>query len=165
YIHILAQFLPVGGLAFVPLEQHPNTGGNDIIDGGDGDDILFGQQGNDQINGGAGNDTIVGGPGNDTLLGGAGDDTFYYYATDGADVIDGGSGFNTLFLTEDGNANSTINAIVVGGILTQLNGSTIANVQHVYGQFGGPIDTLSYAGTTEAVSAGVWGLLPGFDEL
>ncbi|MFB9872961.1 Ig-like domain-containing protein, partial [Vreelandella sulfidaeris] len=43
------------------------TGGNDILIGGDGDDILFGM---------GGDDTLIGGPGDDILFGGTGSDTF-----------------------------------------------------------------------------------------
>jgi len=54
------------------------TGGDDILNGGEGNDILFGQGGNDTLNGGDGNDILIGGSGDDTLTGGFGDDVFQW---------------------------------------------------------------------------------------
>jgi Ca2+-binding RTX toxin-like protein len=49
------------------------------------------------VYGGAGNDTLQGGAGDDALYGGDGDDTFLTAAApDGADLYDGGEGFDTL---------------------------------------------------------------------
>lgn len=51
---------------------------------------------NDTFNGSTGNDSVYGAGGTDSLLGGGGDDTFFVGATDGQDVIDGGTGTNTI---------------------------------------------------------------------
>lgn len=105
-------------------------GGNDTINGGEQNDTLSGGNGNDIIRGDAGNDTIYGDDGNDTLEGGDGDDVIYggagadvisggygldaIYAGDGndlilgsgistnlAEIIDGGSGFDSVRLGVD----------------------------------------------------------------
>lgn len=55
----------------------PDDGAGDEMQGGEGDDLIFGGDGADTIAGGGGNDTIVAGPG---------------------DSVDGGRGFDTLFL-------------------------------------------------------------------
>jgi serralysin len=110
--------------------------GNDTIFGGDdndkifgetSDDSLFGNDGNDTIDGGSSNDQIFGGDGNDRIIGGTGsdrmfgeddNDTFIQNATFGADLIDGGSGVDTVDYGADrmvqanialaeGNANAT----------------------------------------------------------
>lgn len=96
--------------------------GNDRITGGNGDDALNGGRGNDRINGGRGDDHIRGDSGNDALAGGYGDDflegglggdtlkgnagndwlfgdyAFYPYE-DAVDVVIGGKGFDTAYLT------------------------------------------------------------------
>jgi len=66
------------------------TGGGfvDNLFGGAGTDTLVGNAGNDLLDGGAGNDRISGGPDTDTAMS---SDT----AADGADVFDGGPGFDT----------------------------------------------------------------------
>ena len=61
--------------------------GNDKITGGPGDDVLRGGEGDDEIEGQAGNDQLYGEGGNDKLRGDGFRDT-------GADVIDGGAGFD-----------------------------------------------------------------------
>ncbi len=72
-------------------------GGNDTIDGLAGNDQLYGDAGNDTLIGGAGNDELTGGPGNDILQGGADNDILHVSATqDQGDVLDGGTGVNTL---------------------------------------------------------------------
>jgi trimeric autotransporter adhesin len=80
-----------------------------------GDDILVGMGGADTLTGGEGSDTLLGGLGNDTLNGDAGNDVFIFNqgsssgsnllnqaftfdATGGADVFNGGTGENTLYM-------------------------------------------------------------------
>ena len=93
-----------------------------VLSGGAGNDELTGYAGNDTLDGGDGNDKLDGGLGNDTVLGGNGDDAVDGdgYADPGADVIDGGAGYDyfegwgqpeqlqrqpTVTLTLDGAAN------------------------------------------------------------
>ena len=64
--------------------------GNDLILGGDGDDFASGGQGNDTILGGAGNDALQGDDGNDTIDGEDGND--HIDGRGGNDRIDGRSG-------------------------------------------------------------------------
>lgn len=68
--------------------------GHDTINGGDGDDVITAGDGNDTVDGGDGADTIEGGGGNDTLSGGAGDDLIK--GSDGNDTIRGGAGDDYL---------------------------------------------------------------------
>ena len=58
--------------------------GADKLIGGDGHDKLAARLGGDVLYGGPGSDELLGGPGNDVLRGGS------------TDVMDGGSGHNTL---------------------------------------------------------------------
>ncbi|MFP5512281.1 MAG: calcium-binding protein [Alphaproteobacteria bacterium] len=62
-----------------------------LIDGGGGDDTLVGS---------AFNDTLIGGDGANSLTGGAGEDLFFIGA---ADSIGGGTGFDTVYVLDDGN--------------------------------------------------------------
>jgi hypothetical protein len=64
-------------------------GGNDTVQGYGGDDVIDGGDGNDEVDGGAGNDQVHGGNGNDTMWGD-------HYADPGADLIDGGPGYDNI---------------------------------------------------------------------
>lgn len=71
-------------------------GKNDTINGKGGKDRVYGDSGADTVSGGAGNDDVFGGKGADTLNGNGGDD--YINAADnrGGDVIDCGTGIDSL---------------------------------------------------------------------
>ncbi|MFS4439226.1 M10 family metallopeptidase C-terminal domain-containing protein [Paracoccaceae bacterium GXU_MW_L88] len=80
-------------------------GGDDSLRGREGDDRLYGDGGKDWIDGGTGNDILHGGDGNDGLIGGAGNDEIHAGAGDdlilqhllwNKDVIDGGTGIDTV---------------------------------------------------------------------
>lgn len=82
----------------------PGTTGDDVRNGADNQDFLRGNAGNDRLNGGNSDDTLWGDDGNDTLdggadtnilRGGAGDDRLIDSAL-GADLFDGGAGFDTV---------------------------------------------------------------------
>ena len=139
--------------------------GDDQLSGQDGNDALFGRAGNDTLSGGAGDDFIAGGAGNDNLIGGggndfldgdqgadtaslgAGNDVFRWDQGDGSDVVDGGSGFDTLefngfanpenfFFTADGD-----HALVTrtqGNIVMDLN-----SIEHVTINAFGGADTVT----------------------
>jgi hypothetical protein len=92
----------------MPIEIHGGAGDDDIEDssgdeasrafsGDAGNDTIRGFGGNDVIDGGDGNDEVDGGAGNDKVYGGAGNDTMWgdHYRDPGADVIDGGPGYDT----------------------------------------------------------------------
>ncbi|MDB5516849.1 MAG: Ca2+-binding protein toxin-related [Tardiphaga sp.] len=74
--------------------------GNDLIMGGDGDDFASGGPGNDTILGGADNDTLSGDAGNDRIDAGCGDDVIILSINGGHDIITGGSGTDTLDLSQ-----------------------------------------------------------------
>ncbi|MBU1211415.1 MAG: cadherin-like domain-containing protein [Alphaproteobacteria bacterium] len=81
--------------------------GNDVISGGIGDDRLFGGADNDALDGGEGNDTISGDSGDDSINGGIGADRIFagtgndvitYVIGEGADLVFGEKGVDTLRL-------------------------------------------------------------------
>ncbi len=84
--------------------DHLNISANDfiglqnVINGTSGNDYLVGTSQNDILSGLDGNDVLQGGLGADTMHGGNGDDEFLAGGTEIAagELIDGGSGFNTL---------------------------------------------------------------------
>ncbi len=83
--------------------------GNDTLIGGPGDDRLYGQAGDDLLNGCQGDDLLDGGDGNDTLNGGIGDDTLW--ASDGlADMLNGGSGYDSTIIDGELDAVSNVEA-------------------------------------------------------
>ena len=97
------------------------------------DQTLNGTSGNNTIIGGAGDDTIGGGAGNDNIYGHAGDDVITISSKSGtfADVIDGGSGTDTLNISYTAMAN--FSSITYDGgddpggtfVFTDNNGGTI----------------------------------------
>ena len=136
------------------------TEGQDIASGGGGADILTGLGGNDLLNGnagsdailaGAGDDVIAGGTGNDALSGEAGNDTFTYTIGDGADAVDGGVGTDTLTITGLA-GNDTLDVLFGPTALTTIEGGAVANVESVTANLAAGVDTLTYAGTTTAVT-------------
>jgi Ca2+-binding RTX toxin-like protein len=81
--------------------------GDDFIHGGSGDDTLRGDDGNDTLDGstnddflygGGEDDYLTGGQGRDHLFGGGENDIIVWANGDGNDVVDGGSGSDTLSL-------------------------------------------------------------------
>jgi Ca2+-binding RTX toxin-like protein len=74
-------------------------GGNDVLRGEDGADTVEGGADADDLDGGVGNDRLTGGAGNDLVRGGDGDDELDYrplFVLDGADVFDGGAGYDKV---------------------------------------------------------------------
>ncbi|CAG0944615.1 Mannuronan C5-epimerase AlgE5 [Gammaproteobacteria bacterium] len=94
--------------------------GNDTITGGSSSDMLFGQSGNDVLNGrggsdflfgGSENDTLIGGDGNDQLFGESGNDTFIWNPGDDTDLMEGGTGIDTVQVNGgNGNESFTLTA-------------------------------------------------------
>ncbi|TFY98433.1 hypothetical protein EZ313_23120, partial [Ramlibacter henchirensis] len=119
--------------------------------GGSGNDSLTGNSGANVLDGGAGNDTLSGGAGDDTIQGGAGGDIVNYTLGDGADAVDGGDGSDTLNVTGTA-ADETLAVAIAGGVLTNVGGISVTNVDQVNANLSGGIDTLSYAGVTEGIT-------------
>ncbi|MBD3792429.1 MAG: hypothetical protein IE918_09890 [Campylobacterales bacterium] len=89
-------------------------GGADILTGLGGDDLLDGGDGDDTLSGDAGADLLIGGSGADIIYGGDGDDIIFY---DLLDSVDGGAGFDTLYLEgEDITLNLADNDFKIGNI-------------------------------------------------
>ncbi len=130
-----------------------NTGaGDDMLRTGVGADIINAGDGHDSINAGGGNDMVDGMMGDDTIYGGMGDDlidagagTFdHLYGEDGDDVLqtpnfivgqdelyDGGAGFDTLKLMNDGMpATTTIDFSQINtGVNTYVNNMEVIDLR------------------------------------
>ena len=104
------------------------TGNDDanVITGNSGDNVISGLGGNDTLHGGAGNDTLIGGLGNDTIFGDAGNDVIKYVVGDGADIIDGGTGIDTLDYT--GSATAVTVNLATGSATGIASMTSIENV-------------------------------------
>ena len=127
--------------------QDGESGGDDIIFGGEGNDRIGGKAGDDILSGDAGADLIYGDDGDDILMGGTGDDilvgdnfssgngsdTFVFGNGDGTDTIldfevgidqiglvEGELIFADLTLTQDG-ANTLLGVASSGEVLAVLN--------------------------------------------
>lgn len=76
------------------------TSGADVIVGSDGADSIYGAGGDDVICARGGDDVITGGAGDDQEYGGSGDDKFWQASINGADVMVGGDGRDTVNYTK-----------------------------------------------------------------
>jgi Ca2+-binding RTX toxin-like protein len=72
--------------------------GNDVLSGLGGNDLIEGTSGNDALYGGDGDDNLNGGTGNNALYGGAGNDLLHIFPASSNTVIDGGDGYDTLWV-------------------------------------------------------------------
>lgn len=81
-----------------PENYYINAGmGNDRLTGGNGNDFLVGGAGRDRLYGREGNDSFIGGGGDDAVFGGIGNDlAIINTATDGSDMVDLGTGSDTV---------------------------------------------------------------------
>jgi Ca2+-binding RTX toxin-like protein len=105
----------------------------------------------ENVTGGSGNDSLTGDAGANVLQGGDGDDTVHYSVGAGADTVDGGAGLDSLDITGTA-ADDTLGVVVSGGVVTQVAGGAVSGIESVNADLDGGSDTLSYAGTTEAVT-------------
>ncbi len=134
----------VGGDTFNAASQASavyiyGDGGNDTITGSALGDYLDGGDGNDTLAGGDGDDLLFGNGGADILLGQGGDD--YIIEFGGDSQIDGGAGFDSLFVWSD------------TGVTLNL---TTASIEWVQGSVFGD-DTLNGAGNTVSTFLYGWG--------
>ena len=106
----------------------------------------------DTINGSSGNDVIVGALGADFLNGLDGNDTFNFAIGDGADQIDGGTGTDTLAVLGTTGVD-TMTVVVAADVITTGFGPTLTSVENVTLDLLGGIDTLSFAGSAQAIAA------------
>ena len=145
-------------------------GGNDTIDGGEGNDSIVGETGDDTLLGGEGDDgitdsgganTLSGGPGDDDLVGGPGadqllggpddDDMLYSNRLVGADVVDGGAGYDYANLFSEGEPMSiSLDGVANDGAAGQ-NANFLA-VESISG--GAAADTITGSGAPESLSGG-----------
>jgi Ca2+-binding RTX toxin-like protein len=115
-----------GNDTLLNIENVTGSGFADTISGNTAANVLLGGSGNDVLHGIDGNDTLTGNAGSDQLFGDAGTDTLTW---DSSDVLDGGTGFDTV------NANlSSSNTI-------DLRGPDFVNVERI--QTGSGQDTVT----------------------
>ena len=111
--------------------------GNDTLLGGSGGERLYGQEGNDVIEGEAGGDYLYLELGNDQVRGGDGSDSFdnpsYSSApADGADLISGGRGSDTLDLSDrPHNLSVTLNNTADDGAAGEFD-NIMADIEYTY---------------------------------
>ncbi|RYU60913.1 tandem-95 repeat protein [Methylolobus aquaticus] len=142
------------------------TGGNNTQNGGGSDDVIYGAGGNDTINGSSGDDSLFGGAGDDILSGGLGNDTLHYTVGEGNDTLQGNAGTDRLLVTGSSADDSLAVQLDASGLVSQVAGSTVATIEEIHLDLGAGVDTLSYAGTTTAVSVNLsTGSATGFSSI
>jgi Ca2+-binding RTX toxin-like protein len=112
------------------------------------------------INGTSGNDSLTGTSGNDTISGFGGNDLILAGSTGGADVIDGGTGFDSIEFKE--RATSAVVVDLVAGTISGGSSGTISftNIERVVGGNFNDQMTGNNAGQTLTGQAGadtLWG--------
>ena len=162
--------------------------GNDKITASNGGNSLFGGDGNDVLNGGAGDDYIVGDNNTNTtyhnilrgfggddyitsyswydkIAGGAGNDKVTVFALTTGQLVDGGSGSDTLILEALLNQTVPVNIVmastfipVVGGI----NGATYTNFETLIYYGGTGANTIQGGAGNDQISINIAGA-SGFD--
>ena len=128
--------------------------GNDQLSGHEGNDKLYGGTGNDTLIGGAGNDTISGGSGRDAMYGGSGNDNLYADLADLENTLDGGTGTDSLHLSNSGTVSlNNVHDVESVGLASgndTLNLTETALLQNnstvVVVDGGAGTDTLNYSG-------------------
>ncbi|MBN9022953.1 MAG: hypothetical protein J0H08_12845, partial [Rhizobiales bacterium] len=140
--------------------------GTDTLTGNDLANTLAGGAGDDELYGGIGNDVLTGGGGIDDLYGGAGNDTIHYTIGDGLDsTVDGGADEDTLAVVGTV-GNDLVDVVFNGTSLTALEGMTLTSIEIVTLDALGGTDTLSYAGSSGAVTVNLGtGAASGFSTI
>jgi Ca2+-binding RTX toxin-like protein len=150
-------------------------GGDDIVSastdmmrltlaGGSGTNTLIGGPGDDRLIGGPGTDDVTGGKGDDVALMGGGFDRFKWSSGDGADVVDGGASFDSIFVQGSNDANAfdlRRDGLTVDGLALSLSG-----IEEIDTVAGGGADTFNVGDTgAKLVDISLAGLpiLPGGD--
>lgn len=95
--------------------------GDDVLSGLAGADVLLGAEGNDTLDGGEGDDVLIGGSGSDHLQGGAGNDLFKQELVLNNDVINGGSGVDTIDYSSSDPSTAAHDLVDSMGIVVDLN--------------------------------------------
>lgn len=113
---------------------------NDYLSGGDGDDRLDGGLFEDELHGGAGNDIMIGGHGSDRMFGGADNDTFRQDTTYFGDLLDGGTGVDTVEYLKPGSQVKVNVSLADSG-----DGSASIQVMEYGGSLFGPTEQLGFS--------------------
>ncbi|MDP1751051.1 MAG: Calx-beta domain-containing protein, partial [Reyranella sp.] len=140
------------------------TGGVYIY-GMEGDDTLTGSAFGDYLDGGNGNDTLAGGGGDDLLVGNGGTDILrgqggddYLIELGGDSQIDGGAGFDSLFVWSDTGVtlNLTTASIewVQGSVLGDDNLNAAGNTVNTFLYGWGGNDTLTAGSADDYIAGG-----------
>jgi hypothetical protein len=132
-------------------------GGDDIVSastdmmeltlaGGTGTNTLIGGPGDDRLIGGPGTDDVSGDKGEDVALMGGGFDRYKWAPGDGADVVDGGASFDSVFVQGSNDANAfdlQRDGLTVDGVALSLSG-----IEEIDTVAGGGADTFNVGGTS-----------------
>jgi len=119
------------------------------------DNVAFSNIERFQITGTNQNDYIAGGSNNDILTGGGGDDTFF--AIDGVDQIDGGTGIDILNFANLSNVTNNLLIDGLGTAFTASNGTIIKNVERFNNLWtGSGNDTITFSARyNEVIRTGI----------
>ncbi|MFC7047878.1 calcium-binding protein [Emcibacter nanhaiensis] len=176
-LSILAgETLDVSTVNLLNIDELTGSWSDEIIYGAVGADNIFGYGGYDTLYGNAGDDTFTGGGQNDELHGGADNDTFLYTDGDGTDAIYGDDGYDKLLASDlDDNIYTSAlesieeidgglgyNALYLGSSTTLDSSATLLlNIDEIHGSSGDDViittaeDEVIYSGTgTDTIDAG-----------
>jgi Ca2+-binding RTX toxin-like protein len=145
----------VGGFEIVTGGSGADTlsgsGGNETLSGGAGDDRIDGRGGHDALEGGAGNDTLHDGSGQDTVSGGEGNDRVVAAIDGDSDRYDGGSGTDTLDLSQTG-CGVAVDLAQGAANGSEIGSNVVTSFEGVDG--GAGADTLAGSAANETLTGG-----------
>ena len=132
-------------------------GGNDTLTGSAFGDYFDGGDGADTLTGGDGNDVLLGNAGSDILRGQGGDD--YLVELGGDSVIDGGAGFDSLFIWSDTGQTLDLSAAsiewVQGSVLGADTLDATANTVNTFLYGWGGADVLTGSSGDDYIAGGL----------
>jgi len=145
YTRTVPVVAPVDGTAKVGTSEHDTVSGFENILGGKKDDTLTGDDGPNILRGGDGSDTLNGKGGDDALVGdddvAPGSPFGNGPADNGADTINGDSGFDTVDFGTDHTSSVYVSLSVIGASGNSTDGNagsrdTLKGVEEVFGTKG-----------------------------
>jgi hypothetical protein len=148
-------------------------GPGETFTGDDSNDILVGLGGNDTLSGGGGFDIIDGGGGTDIIDAGDGNDLILQTSGQAGGSINGGADADTV-LIRGTTGSDTVAVTYDGSAITSIDGTTLSGVEAVNGTFdgvtlGGALgavsggsDTLDYSSSSAGVTVTLGGTASGF---
>jgi Ca2+-binding RTX toxin-like protein len=124
--------------------------GNDVAFGGDGDQTILSEGGNDTLDGGAGADYVIAGDGDDLVISGLGQGP----SGGASERLIGGLGIDRLIIDRSDQALAFVFDIMVGDVMTMLDGTRLSGFEQMEFRAGSGSDQLAGGDLADIIIAG-----------